>query len=115
MTTQRFDYFAEREFDFTEMDKLEKYLKDNGYNYTRQALYDGQQIVVFDKNGNRAWDVVLHIGSYGMEDNLLEAMGETLLGHDDVEGYLTAEDVIRYIRHSDPNSDWTTSTAPIVQ
>ena len=37
MTTQKLDYFTEREFDFTEMDKLEKYLKDNGYNYTRQA------------------------------------------------------------------------------
>lgn len=102
-------------YDFTEMDKLEKYLKDNGYNYTRQSLYGGQQIVVFDRAGNRLWDVVLHIGSYGMEDNLLEAMGEALLGHDDVEGYLTAEDVIRYIRSSDMFSDWATSTAPIVQ
>lgn len=102
-------------FDFTEMDKLEKYLKDNGYNYGRCPLFEGQQIVVFDRIGNRMWDVVLHEYSYGMEDNLLEAMGEALLGHDDVEGYLTAEDVIRYIRHSDPNSDWTTSTAPIVQ
>lgn len=102
-------------FDYTEMDKLEKYLKDNGYNYTRRPLYDGQQIIVFDRVGNRMWDVVLHIGSYGMEDSLLEAMGEALLGHDDVEGYLTADDVIRFIRHSDPNSDWATSTAPIVQ
>lgn len=104
-----------REFDFTEMDKLEKYLKDNGYSYTRRPLYNGQQIVVFDKHGNRIWDVVLHEGSYGMEDNLLEVMGEALLGHDDVEGYLTAEDVIRYIRSSDMFSDWATSTAPIVQ
>lgn len=104
-----------REFDFTEMDKLEKYLKDNGYNYTRHPLYEGQQIIVFDKYGNRMWDVVLHFGSYGMKDSLLEAMGEALLGHNDVEGYLTAEDVIRYIRSSDMFSDWATSTAPIVQ
>jgi len=102
-------------FDFTEMDKLEKYLKDNGYKYDRHEMFEGRQIAVFDKNGNRMWDAVLHEYSYGMEDNLLEVMGEALLGHDDVEGYLTADDVIRYIRHSDPNSDWATSTAPIVQ
>lgn len=86
-----------REFDFTEMDKLEKYLKQRWFNYDRHNLHDGQQISVYDENDNYIWDVILHSGSYGMGDNLLEAMGETLLGHDDVEGHMTAEDVIAYI------------------
>ena len=86
-----------RVFDFTEMDKLETYLNENDFNYVRQDLHDGQQIVVYDKYGNRLWDAILHSYSYGREKNLLEAMGEELLGHDDVEGYLTAEDIISYI------------------
>lgn len=86
-----------RDFDFTEMDKVEKYLKQRWFNYDRHSLYDGQQISVYDENGNYIWDVILHSGSYGMEDDLLEAMGRDLIGHDDVEGYLTAVDVINYI------------------
>lgn len=85
-----------RVFDFTEMDKLETYLNENNFNYVRQDLHDGQQIVVYDKYGNRLWDAILHSGSYGMEEDLLEVMGE-ILGHDDVEGHLTAEDIIKYI------------------
>ena len=84
-------------FDFTEMDKLEKYLKDHGIDYDRWDIHDGQQIVVYKEPKVRSWDVVLHSYSYGNEENLLEAMGEDLLGHDDVEGYLTADDVIRYL------------------
>ena len=86
-----------RDFDFTEMDKLQAYLDKKGIDYVRQSIYDGQQIIAFDEKSNRLWDVILHSGSYGMEDNLLEAMGETLIGHGDVEGYLTAVDVINYI------------------
>lgn len=87
-------------FDFTEMDKLEKYLKDHGIDYERQDIHDGQQIVVYKTSKAYSWDVVLHSFSYGQEDNLMEAMGEDLLGHDDVEGYLTADDVIRYLAFS---------------
>ena len=84
-------------FDFTEMDKLQAYLDKEGIDYVRKSIHDGQQIIAFDEKSERCWDVVLHSYSYGSEDNLLEAMGEALLGHDDVEGYLTAEDVINYI------------------
>lgn len=83
-------------FDFTEMDKLQAYLDKKGIDYVRKSIHDGQQIVVYDKYGNRLWDAILHSGSYGMEEDLLEVMGE-ILGHDDVEGHLTAEDIIKYI------------------
>ncbi len=86
-------------FDFTEMDKLQAYLDKKGIDYVRKSIHDGQQIIVYSKENERCWDVVLHSYSYGCEDNLLEAMGEELLGHDDVEGYLTAVDVIDYIEH----------------
>lgn len=86
-------------FNFEEMDKLEAYLDDKKIDHVRKSIHDGQQIVVFD-DGRRVWDVVLHSYSYGREENLLEAMGEALLGHDDVEGYLTAEDVISYVEKS---------------
>lgn len=86
-------------FDFTEMDKLQAYLDKKGIDYVRKSIHDGQQIIAFDEKSNRCWDVVLHSFSYGCEDNLLEVMGEELLGHDDVVGYLTAEDVIEYIEH----------------
>lgn len=85
-------------FDFTEMDKLQAYLDKKSINYVRKSIHDGQQIIAFDEKSERCWDVVLHSYSYGCEDNLLEAMGD-ILDHDDVEGYLTAENVIDYIEH----------------
>lgn len=37
-------------------------------------------------------------GSYGFEQGLIEAMGAQLLGHDDVEGWLTARQVTKMWR-----------------
>lgn len=34
-------------------------------------------------------------GSYGFEQGLIEVMGVQLLGHDDVEGWLTARQVTK--------------------
>lgn len=58
----------------------------------------GEQIVVFDAAGNRIWDGVWGWGSYGFEQGLIEVMGAQLLGHDDVEGWLTAHQVIKMWR-----------------
>lgn len=78
-----------------EMDKLEKYLKDDGYIYERNSQYDGEQIIVYDNRGRRQWDAVYHFFSYGHEDGLLEIMGTIVKDKDDdVEGYLTADDII---------------------
>lgn len=79
-----------------EMDKLEDYLDVKGYNYKRKPLYDGEQIIVYDNRGVRRWDAVCHSGSYGGKRGLLEIMGDIVLDvvEDDVEGYLTAQDII---------------------
>lgn len=82
----------------TEMNKLENYLKANGFEYQREdedaEPMDKHQIIVFE-NGVRSWDVICHYGSYGSDEGLLEGMGD-LFGPD-VDGYLTAEDVIKKI------------------
>ena len=49
----------------------------------------GEQIIAYDAAGNRIWDGVWGWGSYGFGQGLIEAMGAQLLGHDDVEGWLT--------------------------
>lgn len=58
----------------------------------------GEQIVVYDAGGNRIWDGVWGWGSYGFEQGLIEVMGKQLLGHDDVEGCLTARQVTKMWR-----------------
>jgi hypothetical protein len=93
----------------TEIDKLEKYLKEIGAKYERtdteekrdeigriEAL-DCHQIIVFDDNGKRLWDVVCHRGSYGWEQGLLEAYGKIVESRD-VVGCLTAEKIIEVLK-----------------
>lgn len=89
----------------SELDKLEKYLKEHGYKYTRKDL-DGippygveHQIIVY-KDGKRSWDAVCHPGSYGYKERLLEIMGDIVwydIDGDSVRGWLTAGDVIARI------------------
>ena len=93
--------------DIAELSKLEEYLKENGFVYERTAQYgmdpshkewlEWNQIKVFEDD-RLAWDVVCHSGSYGFEDGVLEGMGP-IFGHgnDNIEGWLTAADVIRKI------------------
>ena len=90
-----------------ELDKLEKFLQQNGYQYERIERQGGigedrHQIKVFDEeNGKELFDVICQRGSYGYEEGLLEAMGsivnEKEIG-DRVEGYLTADEIIRRIK-----------------
>lgn len=84
---------------FNELDKLEQYLKDHGIPYERIDKYtipqDWHQIIVPNAM-HRKWDAVCHKWSYGYEDGLLEIMG-SISRSEDVEGWLTAEDVIERI------------------
>ena len=89
----------------SELDKLEKYLKEHGYEYTRddvdgEPYTDVHQIVVY-KNGQRLWDAICHTGSYGYEKGLLEIMGTLVRpeDRDSVAGCLTAEDIIKRIEN----------------
>ena len=91
-----------------QLDKLEAWLKDNGYedsrrdeNYQYGAL-DWHQIVVYEgkERKERLWDAVCHRGSYGYEKGLIEILGKisrTSAGYS-VEGWLTAEDVIERVK-----------------
>jgi len=65
-------------------------------------LYEGM-IVAYPSFENRVSDAICHNGSYGRKEGLLEIMGlvnaEKTDG-DDVEGYLTAEEVfMRWNEH----------------
>jgi len=89
-----------------ELNKLEKYLKKNNYNYTRieKEVWIGNvdigrhQIVVFNENGDKLWDVICQYGSEGHADGLLEAMGAPVVKYNDrsrIVGCLSADDVIK--------------------
>lgn len=85
--------------DYTELNKLEEYLKEKGFKYERidddsDETFNRHQIIVGD------WDVICHYGSFGYEQGLLELMGglvDTAVDGDTVVGYLTADDIIARI------------------
>lgn len=92
----------------SELDKLEAYLKEHGYEYTREDV-DGEpytdvhQIVVYE-NGERLWDAVCHSGSYGYSQGLLEIIGEIADIAGDpgaVIGWLKAQEVIDMLEGED--------------
>lgn len=91
--------------DMSELDKLQKYLDNKGISYDRtdtETIVLGMdmgrhQINVYkDQEKTALWfDAICHYGSYGYEDGLLEIMGDIVENEcDDVEGWLTAEDII---------------------
>ena len=87
-----------------ELIKLEAYLKEHSIPYKRDLIlsaafssphYSFNQIIVYrDKELKKIWfDVIWHKYSLGYEEGLLELLDSEL--DEDVEGYLTADDVIR--------------------
>ena len=90
--------------EMSELDKLENYLKENGYSYKRidenADTWGRHQIIVFGQDGKISWDAICHRGSYGFENGLLEIYGSIVDGEkdgDSVVGWLTADDVINRI------------------
>lgn len=89
----------------TEMDKLISYLKicpPEKYTYSVTEFYGRPQVIFMDfQTGERVADCVCHSGSYGHEHGLIEAMGAPLVDEeevgDEVEGYLTAIDIMARI------------------
>jgi hypothetical protein len=79
-----------------QMDLLEEYLRKKEKPYQRWDMDDGEQIIVYDEEGNRLWDAICTKYSYGHEKDLIEIMGDIAKKHagDFVEGCLTAQDVI---------------------
>lgn len=91
--------------DLTQLNKLEQYLKDNNIPYERidedEREVEWHQIFVPNHTfQDREWDVICHRGSYGAEEGLLELYGTIVDPNagDSVEGWLTAEDVIRRMK-----------------
>lgn len=84
-----------------EFDKLENYLKKNGFKYHRIDVTDPNkeerhQLIVMHY-GKTWWDAICQPTSYGWKDGLLEVMGKPVVRKDDgdsVCGYLTANEVI---------------------
>ena len=74
-----------------ELSKLATGLVLRGIPFEFKPVYNGGQILVHNA---LTWDVICHSGSYGHNCGLLELMGDIVLGGDDVEGWLTAEDIL---------------------
>ena len=73
-----------------EADKLAKGLLENSIEFYYYDCWDGVQIVC------DGWDAICHSGSYGHEQGLLEIMGTIVRADDDdVEGWLTAEEILQ--------------------
>lgn len=99
--------------DLTQLDKLEKYLQDNDFEYERidedsvkvktsDSFYwtaDRHQIVVPSLGDDYKLDAVCHRGSYGADKGLLEVMGTIVPDgyYDTVMGWMTADEVIELI------------------
>lgn len=88
---------------FDELFKLESMLKAEGipFVYHRQPYKCGFQICYPEDGENRVCSIILHSGSYGRGEGLLEIMGLLKPDEeecDDVVGYLTAEDVFERIK-----------------
>ena len=60
------------------------------------AIHMGRPQIIYPSLENHVCDVVLHWGSYGREQGLLEIMGLCDV-EDEVEGWLTAKEVFKRI------------------
>lgn len=88
---------------YDEIFKLEAMLKAEGipFVYHRHPDMCGFQICYPEDGENRVCSIILHSGSYGRGEGLLEIMGLLKPDEeacDDVAGYLTAEDVFERIK-----------------
>lgn len=88
---------------YDEIFKLEAMLKAEGipFVYHRQPDMGGFQICYPEDGENRICSIILHSGSYGRGEGLLEIMGLLKPDEeqcDDVVGYLTADDVFERIK-----------------
>ena len=79
------------------IEKLAKLLDESGVPYTRNPIWDGEQIRI-----GVLCDAVCHNFSYGNEDDLLEIMGgltEEEAENNSVLGHLTPEEVAKRFKY----------------
>lgn len=84
------------EINYTEMKKLIIGLSNLNINFEIRPHHFGGIMVIVN---NWEWDAVLFPGSYGYEKGLIEICGSIVQNEDDdVEGYLTAEEILNRVR-----------------
>lgn len=86
---------------FAEMDKLEQLLVEADIPYEKERMFGGKRLIYPRKGDDQVCSVVLHKGSYGRHNGLLEIMGlltDEELECDTVAGHLTADDVFGRIK-----------------
>ena len=115
-----------------ELEKLEKYLKENKYPFISDCLpyfdEDGDlitgqfnQIIVFERvaqytHGQKldrftvagarvSWDAICYFGSCGYSEGLLEGMGSITRNGRPVEGWLSADDIIARLEENKTADD----------
>ena len=93
-----------RNADLTELNKLERYLKEKGIPYERIDEEETEKVperhqIMSPCRANWEWDAVCQFGSYGWQEGLLETMGILVAPDygDSVEGHLTADEMIKRI------------------
>lgn len=79
---------------------LDKAGVENVFIVNHFGVQAGESVVVRNADGAKIWDAICMKGSYGWKRGLLEVMGKGILGHDDVEGWMTARDVMKLWRCS---------------
>lgn len=83
-------------YDLTEFCKFVGYMMAN-HDIKLHTIHDGVQAMCY-AFGEQVWDVVIHCGSYGHEDGLIEGyMGPFVTEYDDVSGWLTAREAIELV------------------
>lgn len=85
-------YLKKRNIPFERYDCDREFKLNDGYTFH----IDRHQICVPNQK-YPLWDAICQQGSYGYEDGLLEIYGDIVENKGDVEGYLTAQDVIERI------------------
>ena len=83
--------------------KLVNWLAENKYPIEVRDLHGGKQVIVKDEKGETSFDVIFHMYSYGYGLGLLEVMNGSMrmstFDDDEVEGYLTADEIIERVKH----------------
>lgn len=82
----------------TEMNKLDAALTEMGIEHTYDREFKSGEQIVVTKNGEYQFDAICTPFAYGCDEGFLEVMGKPLLGHDGVQRYLTADDVLKMMK-----------------
>lgn len=96
----------EYSYNMNEFEVLVSMCVAHGWDFEVRDIWDGRQIILyaksedpFDKNRKILNDSIIHSSSYGHAEGLLETWGV-----DDVEGYLTAQQVLKIWKQNVKNN-----------